>query len=155
MLKLSNIVVDDMYVYIGSNLGSFVKIDLNTGNILWSKELYTTSNLLVNPNTIVFIDEHNFFVILDKNKGNILFKKNLNKFINSGKNNLNKYKFNNFFLSQDRFYFTNSFGVLFWMSSDNLNLIEQKKISPEINSNLLTIGNNFFFIGNNNYIYKF
>ncbi len=71
VLKLSKLVFDEKYLYLSSNLGGVFKIDLNTGGIVWSSNIFSNKPLFVSKNNIILLTTHGFITILDKNSGEV------------------------------------------------------------------------------------
>ena len=149
VIKFSDVVIENNYAYILSNFSNFIKVDINSGNIIWSIPLNSNHRPLVSINNIVFVDETNNIIIVDKISGKLFFKKNLNF-----KNQKNKIEINSLFFISNSIHIFGNDGSLFKIEVSNLSDIKYEKLPNAINSNIAISSNDLFFIGNKNKIFK-
>ena len=155
LLELANFVIEDSNLYIVSSFGRFLKLDLNSGNILWSNNVHSTTTIpLINNNTVVLVSDGGFLSIYEKTSGKILFKKNLINFLKIKNVKTNNLKVNNIFLLSGKIYITSNEGYIFFVNSNNLQSIEYKKLSDTINSNIAISRKSISFFGNDDTIFK-
>ena len=155
LLELANFVIEDSNLYIVSSFGRFLKLDLNSGNILWSNNVHSTTTIpLINNNTVVLVSDGGFLSIYEKTSGKILFKKNLINFLKIKNVKTKNLKVNNIFLLSGKIYITSNEGYIFSVNSNNLQSIEYKKLSDTINSNIAISRKSISFFGNDDTIFK-
>jgi len=154
LFEITNFVLEDINLYFASSYGKIIKINIVNGTEVWTNELISNLKLIVNPETIISINERGFINIFDKKSGAILFKKNLIKIISNDKLKVKNSKLNNIFIFLNYILVTTNDGYLISINSANLNDINVKKISNEVKSNVILYNNNLFFIGEKNFIYR-
>lgn len=153
LFKISNLLISENNLYVSSNYGNIFKINLSDGRVLWVNNVFSNSNILINQDTISLVDNFGFFHIFDLSTGKLLFKKNIIKNLVSKNKKLININLNNLFLSANKFYITTNFGYVVVVNSQNLQEIYYKKISNHINSNLVILNKEIYFIGENNLLY--
>lgn len=151
--KLSDLSIKNGLLYLSSNTGIFYKINIQSGQVLWSNNITTTNNFIINSNYLIVINDEGYFIISNITSGDILFKKNLRKYFELNKIN-NNIVFNNVFISFDKFYITTSNGYFISLNSKNLNDIKYVKVSNNIVSNIVFLNDSIFFIGEKDFFYK-
>jgi outer membrane protein assembly factor BamB len=152
--EVSNIKVENNELYLSSNYGSLVKINFSNGRKLWSQISDSSLDPIINNKTVAIISSNGLLTVYSKKNGNILYKKNIFDILKDSKIKKMNIKINNSFSSYDKFFFTTENGYFLTMSFNDLDTIVFKKISKQIMSNIGTSEKNFFFIGDNKYIYK-
>ena len=153
-LKLSPLVLRNNFLYVASNYGKFIKVNLNTGEIIWSVDAISYTIPILNPSSAIIVDENGYILIIDINNGKVLYKNKLDELLKIKNKNLKKINFNNMFLASNKLYITTIDGYLFYIDVKNLENIKYKKISESINSNILINDNNIFFLDTIGTIYK-
>jgi len=153
-LKLSPLVLHNNFLYVVSNYGKFIKVNLNTGEIIWSVDAISYITPILNPSSAIILDENGYLFIIDINNGKVLFKNKLEKFLKLKEKNIKKINSNNMFLASNKIYITTNDGYFFSIDVKNLENIKYKKITDTINSNILVNENNVFFLDNIGTIYK-
>ena len=154
LLELADFVAENKAVYIASNLGKFIKVDLSSGSILWSNDAVSTTAPIVNRDTVALVEDNGFFNVYAKDTGKVLYKKNILNSLRSQKIEIENIKVNNFFLASGSFYITTQDGYVFSVNSTDLQSVQHKKIAEKINSNIAFSKKNIFFIANKSEIIK-
>lgn len=152
--QLSDLLMLNGSLYVSSTSGIFYKIKIQTGEVLWSNNIVTSTNFVQNLNFLAIVDKNGYFNIVDSNSGNILFKKNLANNTKSKKIDTNNFKLQNIFISSNKFYILTNMGHIISINSKNLQEIEYTKVANAINSNMILLNGSIFFIGDNEYLYK-
>lgn len=154
LLELADFVAENKAVYIASNLGKFIKVDLSSGSILWSNDAVSTTAPIINRDTVALVEDNGFFNVYAKDTGKVLYKKNILNSLRSQKIEIENIKVNNFFLASGSFYITTQDGYVFSVNSTDLQSVQHKKIAEKINSNIAFSKKNIFFIANKSEIIK-
>ena len=131
----------------------FYNINIQSGQVLWSNNITTTHNFIINSNYLIVIDDEGYFIISNIISGDVLFKKNLRRYFELNKIN-NNIVFNNIFISFDKFYITTNNGYFISLNSKNLNDIKYVKVSNNIVSNIIFKNDSIVFIGEKDFFYK-
>ena len=147
--KIGDIIIESKDVYISSNFGNLIKLNIENGSLVWIAEISSDLNFIINPDTIFLIDMNGYFYIVKREDGSILYKNHL-------KNNqkMKDANFNNIYLMSNKFFLTTSFGYAILIDSQNLETINFYKISNAIKSNIIILKNNIYFIGEKKFIYQ-
>lgn len=153
ILKIGNLVVENNFLYLNSNNGIFIKINILDNSIYWQNNHSSDLPSIINPTTVVSVNSKGLLVVLDKNNGNILYKNNILNKLNKKIEKENVY-INNFLLISGKFYLSTNIGDLIILNSQNFNDIKIKKVSNEINSDLVIFSDEINFIGEKGNIYK-
>ena len=151
MIKISSIIAEKKNLYISTNQNYFAKLDITTGSLLWFSNFSSNNTPVLGLGEIITIDNDGNFLILNKLTGKILFKKNLKNYFKNHKISLNN--INNFFLANNKIYFSNSDGIFFVIDANNLEDVNYKKVSSKILSNIISLNDEIVFVGENS-IYK-
>ena len=151
LIKISSIIAEKKNLYISTNQNYFAKLDIATGNLLWFSNFSSNINPILGSSEIITIDNDSYFLILNKSTGKILFKKNLKNYFKNKKISLNN--INNFFLANNKIYFSNSDGFFFVADAINLESFNYKKVSSEILSNIISLNDGIVFVSEDS-VYK-
>lgn len=152
-LELSNLVIEKNDLYLSSSFGSMLKIDIETGKIIWSNVGNSTTLPIVTKNNITLVNKDGVFNIFNKENGRILFQKNLFEILKSNKIKLKKTEVSNLFFAANIIYvFTNS-KFFFQISTLDLESINYYKVSKSPQSNFVVFDGFIYFISSNK-IYK-
>ena len=151
LIKISSIIAEKKNLYISTNQNYFAKLDIATGNLLWFSNFSSNNTPVLGLREIITIDNDGNFLILNKGTGKTLFKKNLKNYFKNNKISLNNV--NNFFLANNKIYFSNSDGIFFVIDANNLEDVNYKKVSSKILSNIISLNDEIVFVGENS-IYK-
>ena len=152
-LKLSNLVVEKNNLFLSSSFGLVLKIDIETGKIIWSNNNNSDIRPLITKNHIVFVNHRGIFKIFNKESGKIVFQKNLFEILKSNNIKLKQTKVSNLFSASDIIYVSTDNRFVFQINSLNLESIVYLKISKSPQSNLVFSDGSVYFISNNK-IYK-
>jgi len=155
VLKLSNLVFDEKFIYISSNLGGFLKIDLNTGEIIWSLNIFSNQPIFVSKKHISLLTTNGFLTIVNKNSSEVMFNKNLKIIKSLKKNAASDIEFLDFFSSGKYLYIFSNFGDLLIFDSFNLKSINYKNISNLITSNIVKINEFVYFLADEGRLYQY
>lgn len=154
LLEVYKIIVDKDSIYLSTNSDKFYKIDISNGKIIWDIQNLKSISSIINYTTVSSVSKDGLFVILEKINGNILYKKNFFNYFHNTNLKEKIRNFNNFFVSKEDFYISSENGYIVNVSSNNLDNISLRKVSEEINSNIVTLDDAIYFIGELNSIYK-
>ena len=154
VLQSSNLYIEDNFLYFSTTHGKLVKLDIIQGKQVWKNDFSSNLNLFTTKDHVIIINEEGYFSIFNKLTGTPLFKKNLAKLNSQKKIKNSTFKLNNLYASSEYIYVTTSNGYLIKIDSKNLQNIQYNKISDQIKSKIISINENFYFIGEKNYIYK-
>ncbi|CUX95721.1 Outer membrane protein assembly factor BamB precursor [Candidatus Gullanella endobia] len=116
-VKTTPVVVNGVVYALAYN-GNFVALDLRSGQLMWSREIGSITNLLIDNDRIYLIDQNDRVVAMDT-KGKIIFwhqSKLLHRKLTS------PVLYNGYIITGDME------GYLHWISIDDGQLIAQKKI---------------------------
>ena len=152
-LKLSNLVVEKNNLFLSSSFGLVLKIDIETGKIIWSNNNNSDIRPLITKNHIVFVNHRGIFKIFNKESGKIVFQKNLFEILKSKNIKLKKTRVSNLFSASNIIYVSINSRFVFQINSLNLESIDYLKISKSPQSNLVFSDGSVYFISNNK-IYK-
>ncbi len=134
--KLNYILQDDI-IYVSDNLGYLYALDYNKKKILWAKnyKIPFRSNLKIHKKLIIAANQNNNLLFYDKNNGNLIKKIPTEE-------TLVKSKFiDNLSLSNNNLFFLNTYGSLYSISMDTLNVSWFLNLNPSIDPN----PNNLFY----------
>lgn len=117
-------------IFINSNYGNALSININSGYINWSKEILSKYNSFIYKNYIMYLDEDDYFYIAKINDGKTQYKINLKKYIKT-KDIKDEFENAIFFLDNK---FINIFikNNLFKINLNNLKKIDVSKNSLKI-----------------------
>ena len=152
-LKLSNLVLESNNLFLSSNFGLVLKVDVKTGKIIWSN--ISSSNILpiVNKSSVVLVNKNGIFNIFNKTNGKMLFQKNLLEILKFNKIKLKNTEVNNLFFASNIIYVFTNTGFIFQINALDLKSITYFKTSKILKSNLV-ISDGFIYFISNNKIYK-
>ena len=152
-LELSNLVMEKNNLYLSSNFGLVLKIDTDTGEVIWSN--VSTSNFLpmLNKNSLFLVDKNGIFNIFNKASGKVLFQKNLFEILKSNKIKLKNIEVTNVFFASNIIYVFTNTGFIFKINAFDLKSITYFKNSKILKSNLV-ISDGFVYFISKNKIYK-
>ena len=136
-----------------SNFGLVLKVNIETGKIIWSNT--SNSNILpiVTKNSIILANKNGVVSIFDKISGKLLFRKNLFDILKSNKIKLKKIEVNSLFLASNTIYVSTNRGFFFEINANNLKSITYLKTSRNVQSNLV-FSDSFIYLISKNKIYK-
>jgi outer membrane protein assembly factor BamB len=152
-LELSNLVIEKNSLFLSSNFGLVLKVNIETGKIIWSNT--SNSNILpiVTKNSIILANKNGVVSIFDKISGKLLFRKNLFDILKSNKIKLKKIEVNSLFLASNTIYVSTNRGFFFEINANNLKSITYLKTSRNVQSNLV-FSDSFIYLISKNKIYK-
>jgi len=151
--ELSNLVIEKNNLFLSSSFGSILKINIESGKIIWSNISNSSILPIVTKNSVVLVNKNGILNIFNKKDGKIRFKKNLFTILKSKKIKLKDIQVVNFFLTSDTIYIFTSRGLIFEININDLKSISYLKISKKPLSNFLISDGFIYFIANNK-IYK-
>jgi len=152
-LELSNLVVEKKNLFLSSSFGKVLKIDIETGKIIWSNSGNSSIRPLVTKNNIVFANQKGVFNIFNKKSGKIVFQRNLFEILRSNNIKLKQTEVSNLFFASNTIYVSTNNKFIFQINARNLESIVYFKISKSPQSNLV-ISDGFVYFISNNKIYK-
>jgi len=152
-LELSNLVVEKNNLFLSSSFGKVLKIDIETGKIIWSNSGNSSIRPLVTKNNIVFANQKGVFNIFNKKSGKIVFQRNLFEILRSNNIKLKQTEVSNLFFASNTIYVSTNNKFIFQINARNLESIVYFKISKSPQSNLV-ISDGFVYFISNNKIYK-
>ena len=117
--KILNLIVDDNIIYVSDNLGYLYSFDYSKNKILWAQDYKVPfrSNLKVLGNKLIASNQDNTLFFFNKKNGDILKKIPTEETVTKNKfiNNLSINK-------DDTLLFLNSFGSLYSIETQNMNI---------------------------------
>jgi|TARA_B110000211_G_scaffold207010_1_gene242501 outer membrane protein assembly factor BamB len=129
--KRLNLIVENDIIYISDNLGYLYAYNFKNNKIIWAKnyKIPFKSNLKISENKLFAANINNDFFILEKNTGNILKKFPTEETIvqNMFVNNLTQ--------SKDSILFLNTYGSLYSISNDKMNINWFLNLNPSLDVN--------------------
>ena len=152
-LELSNLVIEKNNLFLSSSFGSVLKIDIESGKIIWSNSGNSSIRPLVTKSHIILVNQGGVFNIFDKENGKIVFQKNLFEILKSNNIKLKQTKVSNLFFASDVIYVSTDNKFVFQINSLNLESIVYLKVSKSPQSNLVFSDGSAYFISSNK-IYK-
>ncbi|MDB4022912.1 PQQ-binding-like beta-propeller repeat protein [Pelagibacteraceae bacterium] len=152
-LELSNLVIEKNSLFLSSNFGLVLKVNIETGKIIWSNT--SSSNILpiVTKNSIILANKNGAVSIFDKISGKLLFRKNLFDILKYNKIKLKNIEVNSLFLASNTIYVSTNRGFFFKINASNLKSITYLKTSKIVQSNLV-FSDSFIYLISKNKIYK-
>ena len=117
--KKLNLAVEEKTIFVSDNLGYLYAYDYEIGKILWAKNFKSPfrSNIKILKNKIAASNEKNEFILFNKKNGEIIKK------IPTEETIVNNYFINNISSNgNDTLFFLNSFGSLYSINAELLNI---------------------------------
>lgn len=155
VLKLSKLIFDEKYIYFSSNLGGVFKIDLKTGGIVWSSNIFSNNPIFIIKKNIILLTTNGFMTILDKKSGEVMYNKDIKKIISTKYKSISNLEFLDFYSSKRNLYIYSNFGDLLIFDSFDLKLIKYKKISKFIASNIINTNKFVYFLAEEGKLYQY
>ena len=152
-LELSNLVVEKNNFFLSSSFGSILKVDIETGKIIWSNKGNSSIRPLVTKNNIVSTNQKGVFNIFNKKTGKIVFQKSLFEILRSNNIKLKQTEVSNLFSASNTIYVSTNNKFVFQINTRNLESVAYFKISKSPQSNLVFSDGFVYFISDNK-IYK-
>jgi len=152
-LELSNLIIEKNNLFLSSNFGLVLKVNIETGNVIWSNTGNSNIPLMVTKSSIILANKNGVVNIFDKISGKLLFRKNLFDILKSNKIKLKNIEVNNLFLVSNTIHISTNRGFFFEINATNLKSITYLKTSKIIQSNLVFSDGFIYFISKNK-IYK-
>jgi len=148
--KQLNLIVENGVIYVSDNIGYIYAYNYNSEKLLWAKNYKKPfrSNIKLSLNNLVTSNQNNDLFILDKKKGN------LKKLIPSEETAINNKFKNNIVLSDQKIFFLNTYGSLYSVDNNTLELnwfINLNK-SLDLSLNNLFYGSNPVYYKNNIFV---
>lgn len=150
---LSNLIIEDNFLFLSSSFGNFIKINIATGQVIWQISLLTNNIAIVNLDTISILESNTFFTVIEKKTGNIIYKKDIKKYFDN--QNIKDIIFDSFFVGSDTYYIISNSGFFIKIYSKDLSMVSQKKFSKTLVSNIVINNKKIYFIDSNGSINKF
>jgi len=150
---LSNLVIEKNNLFLSSNFGLVLKVNIETRKVIWSNTGNSNIPLMVTKNSIILANKNGVVNIFDKISGKLLFRKNLFDILKSNKIKLKNIEVNNLFLVSNTIHISTNRGFFFEINATNLKSITYLKTSKIIQSNLVFSDGFIYFISKNK-IYK-
>ena len=143
VFKISNILIDKKDVYVSSNSGDLLNLNIQTGEIKWSYKLSSVQNHIINEKYLFVLTENGFVVTFNKNNGTILWSLNLNKIIKDLKDPVEYY---GLILASNNLYLTSSNGNIFKIAAIDGKYVMHKKINSELSRGPIIVDNNILIL---------
>jgi outer membrane protein assembly factor BamB len=143
VFKISNILIDKKDVYVSSNSGDLLNLNIETGEIKWSHKLSSIQNHISNERYLFVLTENGFVIAFNKNNGTILWSINLGKISKNSKNPIDYY---GLVLASNNLYLTSSEGNLYKIAAINGKYIAHKKINSELSRAPIIIDNKMLIL---------
>jgi outer membrane protein assembly factor BamB len=143
VFKISNILIDKKDVYVSSNSGDLLNLNVQTGEITWSSKLSSFQNHIINEKYLFALTENGFVVAFNKNNGTIAWSINLNKIIKDLKNPVEYY---GLILASNNLYLTSSNGNIFKISAIDGKYVTHKKINSELSRGPIVVDNSILIL---------
>lgn len=144
----SQIGIDGNDLFISTNYGFLYSINMNKGYVNWSMPLKLLNRFEFINNLLISNTDHGL-VVLDKNNGSILFNNNLNKILNTKKNDI---KIIDFILGTKNINLITNNSLIAKIDRDNLNIV---KIDKFLNYKNYHVQDKNLYILSKNSIYRF
>jgi outer membrane protein assembly factor BamB len=146
--KELNIIVEKNIIYISDNLGFLYSYNYKTNKILWAKkyEVAFTSNLKIFKNKIITTNQNNYLFYFDKYSGEILTTIPTEETVikNNFKNNLSQ--------NGNLTFYINTFGSLYAINNDTMNLVWFLNLNKSIDINPSNLFNGNQIVVNKNHL---
>ena len=152
-LELSNLVIEKNNLFLSSNFGLVLKVNIETGKIIWSNTSNSNISPIIKKKSIVLANRNGVVYIFDKISGKLLFRKNLFDILKSNKIKLKNIKVNSLFLASNTIYVSTNREFFFKINATDLKSITYLKTSKIVQSNLV-FSNGFVYFISKNKIYK-
>jgi len=143
VFKISNILIDKKDVYVSSNSGDLLNLNIQTGEIKWSYKLSSVQNHIINEKYLFVLTENGFVIAFNKNNGTIAWSLNLNKVIKDLKNPVEYY---GLILASNNLYLTSSNGNIFKISAIDGKYVTHKKINSELSRGPIIVDNSILIL---------
>lgn len=143
VFKISNILIDKKDVYVSSNSGDLLNLNVDTGEIKWSYKLSSIQNHIINEKYLFVLTENGFVVSFNKNTGTILWSIDLNKIFKNTKDQIDYY---GLILASNNVYLTSSNGNLYKISAIDGKYITHKKINSELSRAPIIVDNKILIL---------
>ena len=134
-----NLVLDNNIIYISDNIGYLYALDYQKNKLLWAKNYKVPfrSNLKIFGSKLIAADQMNRLYFFDKNNGNTL------KLVPSEETIVKNEFINNIALNNNNLFYLNTYGSLYSININNLNLnwFQNFNQSLDINPSNLFEGN--------------
>ena len=143
VFKISNILIDKKDVYVSSNSGDLLNLNVDTGEIKWSYKLSSIQNHIINEKYLFVLTENGFVVSFNKNNGTILWSIDLNKISKNTKDQIDYY---GLILASNNVYLTSSNGNLYKISAIDGKYIAHKKINSELSRAPIIVDNKILIL---------
>ena len=143
VFKISNILIDKKDVYVSSNSGDLLNLNVDTGEIKWSYKLSSIQNHIINEKYLFVLTENGFVVSFNKNTGTILWSIDLNKISKNTKDQIDYY---GLILASNNVYLTSSNGNLYKISAIDGKYIAHKKINSELSRAPIIVDNKILIL---------
>ena len=117
--KFLNLIVEENTIYVSDNLGYLYAYNYKIDKILWAKnyKIPFRSNLKIIDNKLIASNQNNIIYFLNKKNGNIL------KLIPTEETIVKNNFINNFSSDGKLTFFLNTYGSLYAINNQNLNII--------------------------------
>ncbi|WP_395480212.1 outer membrane protein assembly factor BamB [Candidatus Curculioniphilus buchneri] len=116
-VKITPVIINEIVYAIAYN-GNLVALDLRSGQIIWSRNIGSINNLLVNHGYIYLINQDNQVIAVDIQNGDVIWRQNALQHHNL----ISPVLYNNYIVTGD------SKGYLHWLSTDDGRILAHKKV---------------------------
>lgn len=155
--KKLNLLIDNNIIYISDNLGYLYAYNYEDNKIIWAKNYKVPfrSNLKISGNKLISANQDNNLIFFNKDDGNIL------KLIPTEENAIKNEFINNLSLNNENLYFLNSFGSLYSVNIQDMEVIWFVNLNQSIDlnpsnlflSNQVVNDNNIIIVSSNQFTY--
>jgi outer membrane protein assembly factor BamB len=143
VFRISNILIDKKDVYVSSNNGDLLNLNIDNGELKWSQKLSSIQNHVSTDKYLFVLTENGYVVAFNKSNGSILWSLNLEKFNKDSKNSTEYY---GVILANTNLYVTSSKGEIFKISATEGKYVSHKKINSELTRAPIIINNKILLL---------
>ena len=137
--KKLNLIIENNIIYASDNLGYLYAYDIVEKKLIWGKKykIPFRSNLKISKNKLITSNQDNQLIFFNKNNGDLI------KLIPTEENTIKNKFVNNILLNQTKLIFLNSFGSLYSVDLETMEVIWFINISEnlDLNPSNLFLGN--------------
>ena len=146
--KKLNLLIDNNIIYVSDNLGYLYAYNYEDNKIIWAKNYKVPfrANLKISGNKLISANQDNNLIFFNKSDGNIL------KLIPTEENSIKNEFINNLSLNNKNLYFLNSFGSLYSINIENMEVIWFVNLNQSIDLNPSNLFLSNQVVNNNNII---
>lgn len=137
-------------LYIVSNSGMMKVIKINSGEVIWQKEIASITNFHINKNYIYILDNDAKLIALALNDASIKWVKQLRAFENNKKPN-DKIIYNGLIMADNKLIINSQNGMMFFISPFNGDILGKINLNIDNFHSPIIIKNKIYLMGKNWY----